>query len=154
MQNVQQNHFQCKIIYQASAYEACDCMHTPLHTPKMLETPCLIKKKSMPCLIKKASRCTADRTTKTTTVFIFHFLHYNTKILQEIHVYLFFIWLVQWWKLCYICIFFTQKTTDLDRLKRNMDDGTIVFLKSLLTALTWNILLLFSFWQKVISCCK
>ena len=31
-------------------------------------------KKSTPCLIKKASRCAADRTSKTTTFFIFHFL--------------------------------------------------------------------------------
>ena len=107
-------------------------------------------KKSTPCLIKKASRCAADRTSKTTTFFIFHFLC-NTKILQENHVYL-FIWLVQWWKLHYIYIFFTQRTTDFDRLKRNMSDGTIVFLTSLLIALTWNILLLFSFWQKIISC--
>ena len=109
-------------------------------------------KKSTPCLIKKASRCAADRTSKT-TFFIFHFLC-NTKIVRENHVYLFVIWLVQWWKLYYIYIFFTQRTTDLYRLKRNMDDGTIVFLTSLLIALTWNILLLFYFWQKKISCFK
>ena len=108
-------------------------------------------KKSRPCLIKKASRCATDCTSKTTTFFIFRFL-YNTKILRESHVYLFVIWLVQWWKLYYIYIFFTQRTTDFDRLKRNMNDGTIVFLTSLLIALTWNILLLFSFWQKIISC--
>ena len=54
----------------------------------------------------------------------------------------------------YIYIFFTQRTTDFDRLKRNMNDGTIVFLTSLLIALTWNILLLFSFWHKIISCFK
>ena len=104
-------------------------------------------KRSTSCLIKKASRCATDRTSKTTTFFIFRFL-YNTKILPENHVYLFVIWLVQWWKLYYIYIFFTQRTTDFDRLKRNMSDGTIVFLTSLLIALTWNILLLFSFWQK------
>ena len=127
---------------QASANEACDSTRTPLHTPKTLET-CL---KSTPCLIKKASRCAADRTSKT-TFFIFHFL-YNTKILRENHVYL---WLVQWWKLYYIYIFFTQRTTNFHRLKRNMNDGTIVFLKTLLIALNWNILLLFSFWQKIIS---
>ena len=82
------------------------------------------------------------------------FTFYNTKILWENHVYLFVIWLVQWWKLCYISIFFTQRTTDLDRLKQNLDDGTIIFLTSLLIALTWNILLLFSFWHKIISCFK
>ena len=113
-------------------------------------------KKSTPCLIKKASRCAVDRTSKTTTFFIFHFL-YNTKFLRENHVYLFVIWLVQWWKLYYIYIFFTQRTTDFDRLKRNMNDGTIVFLTSLVIALTWNTLLLFSFWHKliqIISCFK
>ena len=31
-------------------------------------------KKSTPCLIKKASRCVTDRTSKTTTFLIFHFL--------------------------------------------------------------------------------
>ena len=106
----------------------------------------------MPCLIKKGSRCVADRTSKT-TFFIFLLL-YSTKILQENHVYLFVIWLVQWWKLYCIYIFFTQRTIDFHRLKRNMNDGTIVFLTSLLIALTWNILLLFSFWHKIISCFK
>ena len=128
--------------------ETYDRTCTPLRTPKTIET-C---KKSTPCLIKKASRCAADRTSKT-TFFIFHFL-YNTKILRENHVYLFVIWLVQWWKLYYIYIFFTQRTTDFDRLKRNMNDGTIVFLTSLLIFLTWKILLLFSFWYKIISCFK
>ena len=74
-------------------------------------------------------------------VFIFQFL-YNTKILRENHVYLFVIWLVQWWKLDCIYIF-TQRMIDLHRLKRNMNDGRIVFLTSLLIALIWNILLLF-----------
>ena len=51
-------------------------------------------------LIQKASRCVSK-----TKLFIFHFL-YNTKILWENHVYLFFVSLVQLWKLC-ISIFFT-----------------------------------------------
>ena len=51
-------------IQQPSAYEVCNCMRTPLHTPKTLDT-C---KESMPCLIKKASRCAADSTSKTTKV--------------------------------------------------------------------------------------
>ena len=74
-------------------------------------------KKSMPYLIKKASRCATDRTSKTTTFFIFCFL-YNTKIVPENHVYLFVIWLVLWWKLYYIYIFFTQRMTDFDRLEK------------------------------------
>ena len=139
--------FYCLRYYQASAYEACNRTRMPLHTPKMSET----SKKSTPCLIKKGSIYAVDRTSKTTTFFIFHFL-FNIKILRENHVYLFVIWLVQWWKLYYIYIFFTQRTIDFHRLKRNMNDGTIVFLTSLLIALTWNILLLFSFWPKIISC--
>ena len=125
----------------ACAY-VCTCLKHQWHA-----------KKHVPCLIKKASRCVADCTSKTTTFFIFHFL-YNTKILRENHVYLFVIWLVQWWKLYYIYIFFTQRMTDFDRSKRNMNNRTIVFLTSLLIALTWNILLVFSFWCKLISCFK
>ena len=55
---------------QASTYEVCDRTCMPLHTPETLEA----SKKSTPCLIKKASRCAADRMSKTTTFFIFHFL--------------------------------------------------------------------------------
>ena len=57
-------------IYQSSAYELYDRTCMPLHMPKTLET-C---KKNMPGLIQKASRCAADRTSKTTLFFIFHFL--------------------------------------------------------------------------------
>ena len=85
-------------------------MRTPLHTPTTLEA-C---KKSTPCLIQKALRCAADRTSKTTTLFIFHFL-YNTKILRENNVY-FFISLFQWWKLYYIFTFFIQRITDFKRV--------------------------------------
>ena len=35
---------------------------------------CRRAKKSTPCLIKKASRRVAERTSKTTTLLIFHFL--------------------------------------------------------------------------------
>ena len=82
-------------IYQASPYEACDRTRARLRT-------CLKHwrraKKCTSCLIKKASRRVADRTSKTTTFFIFHFL-WNIKILRENHVYLFVISLVHWWKL-------------------------------------------------------
>ena len=82
-------------------------------------------KKSTSCLIKTDSRCAADHTSKT-TFFILHFPH-NTKILRENQVSLFVIWLVQWWKL--YCIYIPQ-------IKKNMNDGTIVFLTPLLIALT------------------
>ena len=54
-------------LVQASAYEACNCMCTPLHMSKILETS---KKKSRPCLIHKASRCTADRLAKTSVFYL------------------------------------------------------------------------------------
>ena len=101
----------------------------------------------MPCLIKKASRCAKHHTSKTTTFFIFHFQKHKD-IKRKSCVFS----LVQQWKLYYIYIFFIQKRTDLDRLKRNMNDGKIIFLTSLVIAVTWNILLLFSFWPKIISC--
>ena len=43
---------------------------------------------------------------------------------------LFVISLVQWQKLYYIYFFFTQRTTDFDKLKRNMNDRKILFLMS------------------------
>ena len=104
-------------------------------------------KKSTPCLIKTDSRCAADHTSKT-TFFILHFPH-NTKILRENQVSLFVIWLVQWWKLYCIYIFFTQRTIDFHRLKRNMNDGTIIFLTSYW--LNLKHLLLFFFWKRIIS---
>ena len=48
-------------------------------------------------------------------------------------MYLFFDWFSG--DIYCIYIFFTQRTTDFDELKRNMNDGTIVFLTSLLIAL-------------------
>ena len=75
----------------------------------------------------------------------------TTKILRENHVYLFFISLVKWWKLYYI--FILHKEWQISKeLKRNMNDGTIVFLTSLLIVLTWKIFNLLSFWYKIIWC--
>ena len=119
-------------------------VHTTAHAYNIREV------QKMHCLIQKASRCAADCMSKTIMLFIFHFL-YNTKIFGENHVYLFFISLFQWWKLHYIFIFFTYIKKEL---KRNMNDGTIIFLTSLLIILTRKILLLFSFWYKIISCFK
>ena len=100
-------------------------------------------KRNTSCLIKKAWRCATDRTSKTTTSFVFYITQRSYEKIMCI-----VIWLVQWWKLYYIYIFLIQRTADFDRLQRNMSGGTIAFLTSLLIALTWNILLLFSFWQK------
>ena len=68
-------------MFQASAYEACDRTRTPLHTPKTLET---CNKKSTPCLSRKASRCAADRTSKTTMRFIY-FIGSVVKIVLYLH---------------------------------------------------------------------
>ena len=121
---------------QVSAYEACDRTLTPLSTPKILGTS---EKKHAFLDSKSFKVCGRSHV----NAFFFHFL-YNTKILRENHVYLFVVRLVQWWKLYYIYIFFTQRTTDFHRLKRNMNDETIIFLTSLLIPLTWNILFFFS----------
>ena len=71
--NSRLQHMKCAI--------ACACLY------KCLKHACLAKK-SMPYFIQKASRCAADRMSKTTMLFIFHFL-YNTDILWENHVHLF-----------------------------------------------------------------
>ena len=42
--------------------------------------------------------------------------------------------------------------TNFDRLKRNTNDKTIIFLTSLLGILNWKNILVFSFWYKIISC--
>ena len=60
----------------------------PLHMPKTLET-C---KNSMPCLIKKASRCAADRTSKTTTFFIFTFYQTQRSYEKTMCICLLFHW--------------------------------------------------------------
>ena len=55
---------------------------------------------------------------------------------------------------CIIFIFFTSERQTSKELKRNMNDGTMVFLTSLLIVLTGKILLLICFWYKIISCFK
>ena len=67
-------------LFQASAYEACNCTRTPLHMPKMLET-C---KKSTSCLIRKDSRHAAVHTSKTTTCSIY-FIGSVLKIVLHLH---------------------------------------------------------------------
>ena len=114
---------------------------TPLHTPKTLET---CKKKSTPCLIQKASSCAADRTSKTTVFFIFHFL--NTQRSYEKIICLFFISLVQRWKL-HVFFFLPKGRQTSNELERNMNEGTIVYLTSLLIVLTWKKLFFFFFFD-------
>ena len=122
-------------LQQALAYETCDCTQMPLHTPKTLET-C---KKSMPCLIKKASRCVIDRMSKTKNVVYLSLSIKHKDLTRKSCVFI-----------CYfigsvvkIALHKTKDMTDFDRLKRNMYDGIVVFLASLLILLTWNILLFF-----------
>ena len=108
---------------QALAYEVCNRMCMPLHIPKTE-----MCKESTLCLIQKASRCAATCTSKTATLFIFHFL-YNTKILRENHVYFLFHWFSG--ETCIIFLFFLHKKWQTSKkLKRNMNDGIIVFLTS------------------------
>ena len=49
-------------------------------------------KKSKPCLIKKASRCAADRTSKTTTFFTFTFCKTQKSYKKIMCIYLLFHW--------------------------------------------------------------
>ena len=80
-------------------------------------------KKSMPCLIEKASRCVADSTSKTTMLLSFTF-HITERSFEKIMGIV--VSLVHWSKLYYIYIFFTQRMTDFNRLKRNMNCFTTV----------------------------
>ena len=121
---------------QASAYEACSCMCMPQHMPKMLD---VLKKACLVWLKKGQGVWQIARLKQRFLSFFYYIAQRSYKKI----VYLFVIWLVQWWKLYCIYILFTQRTIDFHRLKRNINDGTIVFLTSLLVALTWNILLLF-----------
>ena len=121
---------------QASAYEACSCMCMPQHMHKMLD---VLKKACLVWLKKGQGVWQIARLKQRFLSFFYYIAQRSYKKI----VYLFVIWLVQWWKLYCIYILFTQRTIDFHRLKRNINDGTIVFLTSLLVALTWNILLLF-----------
>ena len=75
-------------------------------------------KKSTLCLIQKASRCAADRTPKTKT------------ILLENYVYFLFHWFSG--EICMFLLSLHKGRHTSKELKRNMNDGTIVFLMSLL----------------------
>ena len=104
--------------HQASAYEARDRTRTPLHTPKTLET-C---KKSTPCLIQKASRCAADRTSKTTG-----FFYLSLSIKQRFNEKIMCVnFLFQWFsgENC-MFLFSLHYGRQSSKLKGNMNDGTI-----------------------------
>ena len=132
---------------QASANEACNRTRTPLHTSKtdVLKKACLVWLKRLQG-VRQIAHLKQQR-------FLSFTLYKTQRSYEKIMcIYLLFHWFSGD---NYIYISFTQRTADFDRLKkRNMNDGTIVFLKSLLVTLTWNILLLVSFWHKIISCFK
>ena len=72
---------------------------------------------------------------------------YKTQRSYKKFMCLFFISLVQWWKL-HVFILFAWRTKDSKRIKKKQNDGTILFLTSFQNVLTWKILLLFSIWFK------
>ena len=113
---------------QDLAYEACDRKCTPLHMPKTE-----LSKKNIPCLVQKASRCAADCTSKTSVFYLW--LSLNTKILEKNHVCLFFISLV---KIMFLCSLHKGWQSSKE-FKRNINDGTIIFLTSVLTILASKI---------------
>ena len=113
---------------QDLAYEACDRKCTPLHMPKTE-----LCKKNIPCLVQKASRCAADCTSKTSVFYLW--LSLNTKILEKNHVCLFLISLV---KIMFLCSLHKGWQSSKE-FKRNINDGTIIFLTSVLTILASKI---------------
>ena len=122
---------------QALAYEACDHIRTPLHMPKTLRDA--LKKACLIWLTRLQGVLQIERLKQRFLSFTF----YKTQRSCEKIMCLYLLFHCFSGENC-IYISFTQRTTDFDRLKkRNMNDGTIVFLTSLLIALTWNILLLF-----------
>ena len=128
---------------QASANEACNRTRTPLHTSKtdVLKKACLVWLKRLQG-VRQIAHLKQQR--------FLSFTFYKTQRSYEKIVYLFVISLVQWWKLYYIYISFTQRTTDFDRLKKETWMMEQSFFWHLIT-LSWTILLLFSFWHKIIS---
>ena len=135
---------------QALAYEASDRMRMPLHTPKTLET---WKKKAHFVWLKNPQGVQQITRLKQQQFLSFTFYKAQRSYKKIICIYFLLHWLSG-----ENCIMFTfsshtirQTSTDL---KIDMNDGTFIFLMSLFIILTWNILLLFSFWHKIISCFK
>ena len=109
--------FRCS---QASAYETCERTRTPLHTPKTLD----MLKKSTPCLIKKASRCAADRTSKTTFLsFTFYVTHKDFTRKSCVFICCLIGSVVR-----IVLHFLYTKEERLRQIKKKHDCGTIVFL--------------------------
>ena len=130
----------------------CDPMHMPLHTPKTLE---MCKKKACLVWFKELQGVQQFACLKQQRFWSFTF--YITERYYEKKMYLFIFYFVgSVVKITlYILLFSSNKEWQtLKELKRKINDWTIVFLMSLLIVLTWKILLLFSFWYKIISCFK
>ena len=131
---------------QASAYEACSCMCMPQHMHKMLD---VLKKACLVWLKKGQGVWQIARLKQRFLSFFYYIAQRSYKKI----VYLFVIWLVQWWKLYCIYILFTQRTIDFHRLKRNKwwnNRFSDVFTRRLNLK---HFASLF-FWKRVISCFK
>ena len=111
---------------------------TPLHTPKTLET---CKKKARLVSFKKLQGVRQITRLKQQRFLSFTF-YITQKSYAKMCIYLF-----HWFsgENCIIFIFFTSERQTSKELKRNMNDGTMVFLTSLLIVLTGKILLLICF---------
>ena len=120
---------------QALAYEACDRKRTPLHMPKTE-----LCKKIIPCLVQKASRCAADCISKT-SVFLSLTFHKHKDLTKKTCVFIFY-FIGSLVKIMFLCSLHKGWQTSKE-LKRNINDGTIIFLASVLTILAWKIV--FSF---------
>ena len=85
----------------------------------------------MPCLIKKASRCVIDPMSKTKNVYLSLSIKHKDLTRKSCVFICYFIGSV-----VKIALHKTKDMTDFDRLKRNMYDGIVAFLASLLILLT------------------
>ena len=83
-------------------------------------------KKTLSSLIQKASRCAADCTSKIATLFSFTFYITQRSYEKTMCIYFLFHWFSD--ENCIIFLFSLHKERQTSKeLKRNMNDGTIVF---------------------------
>ena len=117
---------------KASAYEACDRTCTPLHMPKTLE---MSKKKTCLVWFKKFQEVWQIPHKKQHCFLFLTF--YNTKRSYKKFMCVYF--LFHWFsgENCMFLCFLHKGWQTSNELKRNMNDGTIVFLMSLLIVFSY-----------------
>ena len=117
---------------QGLVYEACDYTHMPLHMPKTLE----MCKKSMPCLIKKLQGVWQIAHLKQQRFLSFTFYKTQRSYKKIMCIYLLFHWFSGEDFIMFLFSLLKGWQT-LKELKRNMNDGTVLFLTSLLIVIIY-----------------